>query len=355
MEQVIEELKALTEGTKPEWPTIPANKWLARSAMQKAIRRGRTTEAWSCADVLFNDDKAYAWRALSTCIVEDVGLGDVDLLAYSTLITLSTVTNKMPSPKKLFFALIERACKSVKTRSACELSLGAEKDLTIDWNEFRHRATEDLIETMFSTAMAPTLYAATSVVRSRCRSDQSGALLQTVLNRVMEAVTDPALARATMLSFERNVDTMNLSIWPLVARKMFENPTPAVQPDVMPVEVMIGGVSSAAFDMHTQQGKSAIKALHTSLCKKGVVEFQALSGLKGTDVIRALGSIVFILEGGQIDRRLVSIRLNALKQYQDQNFARAYGVPGALYESLLKIVGENFEALNAKRVWAYSL
>jgi hypothetical protein len=323
--------------------------------MQKAIRRGRTTEAWSCADVLFNDDKAYAWRALSTCIVEDVGLGDVDLLAYSTLITLSTVTNKMPSPKKLFFALIERACKSVKTRSACELSLGAEKDLTIDWNEFRHRATEDLIETMFSTAMAPTLYAATSVVRSRCRSDQSGALLQTVLNRVMEAVTDPALARATMLSFERNVDTMNLSIWPLVARKMFENPTPAVQPDVMPVEVMIGGVSSAAFDMHTQQGKSAIKALHTSLCKKGVVEFQALSGLKGTDVIRALGSIVFILEGGQIDRRLVSIRLNALKQYQDQNFARAYGVPGALYESLLKIVGENFEALNAKRVWAYSL
>ena len=136
-ELILAEMKALAESVKPEWPILHQNKWLARSGLQKAIRRGRTQQAWACGDILFADDKAYAWKSLATVIVEDVGFGDPDLLSYAALSTLSTITNKMPSPKRLFMAMIGRACESDKTRSACELSLGAEKDPEIDWPAMR--------------------------------------------------------------------------------------------------------------------------------------------------------------------------------------------------------------------------
>ena len=349
--QIIDEMKALAESVKPEWPALQQNKWLARSGMQKAIRRGRTQQAWACGDILFADDKAYAWKSLATVIVEDVGFGDPDLLSYAALSTLSTITNKMPSPKRLFMAMIGRACESDKTRSACELSLGTEKDPEIDWPAVRQLPMEELSADMFGDNAPQVLYAATVVMRGKCRKAENAELLHHTLGLIMDAVDDPALKRAAMLNFERNVDSMNLSIWPLVSAEMYKGVY--VEADKMPPEIEIGGLSSAAFDMHTQDGKRAIKAFHTSLTKKGVPEFLALTSLDGPTIIRALGSLIFILEGGQLDNRIMSKDLEALKAYQDHNFAMAWGVPPELYEPLLQIIAANFEALNAKRVWSH--
>ena len=352
-ELILAEMKALAESVKPEWPILHQNKWLARSGLQKAIRRGRAEQAWACGDILFADDKAYAWKALATVIVEDVGFGDPDLLSYAALSTLSTITNKMPSPKRLFMAMIGRACESYKTRSACELSLGTEKDPDMDWPAFRRLSIEDLSSVMFSDAEPPTLYAATSVMRARCRAAKNGALLNVTLELIMDEIDDPQLKRAAMLNFERNVDSMNLSIWPLVSRKLYAGVF--VEADKMPPEIEIGGLSSATFDMHTQDGKRAIKAFHTSLTKKGVPEFVALAKLDGPTIIRALGSLIFILEGGQLDRRIMSAHLQALKNYQDRNFALAWGVPPELYGPLLQLMAENFDVLNEKRKWSHGV
>ena len=51
---------------------------------------------------------------------------------------------------------------------------------------------------------------------------------------------------------------------------------------------MIAGVSSAALDMHTLQGKKAIKAFHTSMVKKGSKAMAAL-GEKSEDVVKGAG------------------------------------------------------------------
>ena len=351
-ELILTELRALADSAKPDYPNLNQNKWLARSGMQKSIRRGQTERAMACGDILFNDDKAYAWKTLATVIVEDVGLADPDLLSWAAMSTLSTVTNKMPSPKRLFMAMIHRACEGDKTRSACELSLGTEQDPEVDWPAFRRLSIPELREWMFTPNTPQMLYAATVVMRARCRSPQGAALLNDVLGRIMEAVEDAQEKRAAMLNFERTVDSMNLAIWPLVSSKMMHGVW--VESDPMPPEIEIGGLSSATFDMHTQDGKRAIKAFHTSLSRKGVPEFQALSKLDGPTIIKALGSIIFILEGGQLDNRITSDKLAALKAYQDRNFAIAWGVPPELYEPLKQVVGANFEALNAKRVWSHT-
>jgi hypothetical protein len=352
LEEVIEELKALAAtcaAFEPKKLTNPNNKWFVRSGLQKSIRRGETEPALRCGEYLYAEETAYAWKALSTIIVEDVGFGDLDLLAWSTVTTLLGVVKQTAAPSRLFGAMIQRACSSVKTRSACELSLGADKDPAVSWKEIRASSTDQLLEQLDISSW-PEHYARAVVLRERARKD--GNLLHNLLERIMADVEQFPRKRAAMMSFERTVDTMNLAIWPLLDAK-YDLDELIVQPDVMPPEIRIAGVTGAALDMHVADGKRAIKAFHTSLCKTGNAVMLDL-GKRTKEVVKALGAIIFILEGGQIDKRLMSKRLADLKMYQDRNFAIAYGVPEDLFWPLLKLVDAEFDRLNSKRSWAFN-
>ena len=127
-----------------------------------------------------------------------------------------------------------------------------------------------------------------------------------------------------MMSFERQVDTMNSAIWPLLSWEL-DIDSANVEEDLFPPEMTIAGVSCCALDMHTMQGKKAIKAFHTSLVNKGNEVMKELAA-KSDDVVKGLGSIIFIVEGGQLDRRIMSGLLWSLKDYQDRNFSVAWGV-----------------------------
>ena len=305
MDELVEELQAIADLAKDTpingFPNLN-NKWLARSGLQKAIRRGRTQEALTCGANLATADPDGAWRALATVIVEDVGFGDLDLLALSTVAGLKTVRQKVTTPGRLFMGMVVRACGAVKTRSACELSLGADKDPVTPWAALHASPDDELMTLMRDTKLAISIqYAATVLVRRRCA--KTPGLMNKALELMMEQLgTGPRgeggddVVRAPGRHDEQR---------DLAAAELGRSTRSRWQPDPLPPEKVIAGVSSAAFDMHTLQGKKAIKAFHTSMVKKGSKAMAAL-GEKSEDVVRALGSIIFIVEGGQLDRRLVS-------------------------------------------------
>jgi len=259
------------------------------------------------------------------------------------------VRKMLKSPARLFMGMVIRACASVKTRSACELSLGADKDPDVPWAHLLGLDDEALLAMMHDPKLS-TQYAATVLVRRRCGKDKSGGLMNKALTLIMDKLGPGMRGRAAMMSFERQVDTMNSAIWPLLSWELdidFAN----VEEDLFPPEMQIAGVSCCALDMHTLQGKKAIKAFHTSLVNKGNEVMKELAA-KSDDVVKGLGSIIFIVEGGQLDRRITSGLLWSLKDYQDRNFSVAWGVPTDMYEAVKKTVVENFELLNSKRQWA---
>ena len=355
MDEMVAELEIVAELAAEKsiagYPNLQ-NKWLARSAFQKAIRRGRTEEALLCGANLAASDPDGAWRALATIIVEDVGFGDLDLLSYSTIAPLKTVRKMLKSPARLFMGMVIRACASVKTRSACELSLGADKDPDVPWAHLLGLDDEALLAMMHDPKLS-TQYAATVLVRRRCGKDKSGGLMNKALTLIMDKLGPGMRGRAAMMSFERQVDTMNSAIWPLLSWELdidFAN----VEEDLFPPEMQIAGVSCCALDMHTLQGKKAIKAFHTSLVNKGNEVMKELAA-KSDDVVKGLGSIIFIVEGGQLDRRITSGVLWSLKDYQDRNFSAAWGCPPELFNAVKKTVLENFELLNSKRQWAVGI
>jgi hypothetical protein len=124
-----------------------------------------------------------------------------------------------------------------------------------------------------------------------------------------------------------------------------------IVPDQFPVEEYVKNVSSAAMDMHTADGKKALMAFHTSLSKR----YPIIEQIPKDAAVRALGAVVFVLEGGLVDRRVRSPFLDALKQLQDRELMKGYGVPETIMDEVVGIVGKEFERLNSKRQWVASL
>lgn len=83
------------------------DKWLAASAMQKAIRRGDFEIAWDATNALLALDRAMLWRRLACTAIEDVCPCDVDLIANA--LNVNGKADLEPLVKGLCAAPKERA------------------------------------------------------------------------------------------------------------------------------------------------------------------------------------------------------------------------------------------------------
>jgi hypothetical protein len=128
-------------------------------------------------------------------------------------------------------------------------------------------------------------------------------------------------------------------------------PTMQTVPDQFPPEIKIRTLSSAAMDMHTGLGRLAIKAFYTSLCK----DYPVIAKIYPEKAVRALGAAVFVVEGGQVDRRMRTPNLMEWKHRQDRALMIRYGVPEEIVVDVLVVVHQEIERLNSKRVWASEL
>jgi hypothetical protein len=89
-------------------PHYLGDKWLAASAMQKAIRRGDFEIAWGATNALLALDRAMLWRRLACTAIEDVGPSDVSLIVEA--LTANGRTDLKTLIQRLCLAPKERGC-----------------------------------------------------------------------------------------------------------------------------------------------------------------------------------------------------------------------------------------------------
>jgi hypothetical protein len=311
-------------------------------------------------------------------LVEDVGWGDLNLIAYSTMTVMKGIRDKVEE-NMLFAAMIQHACSAPKTRGCCELELGAnlrsgwegtaehgwakeaeDPEITDD-DQLRHEMLVDSGGPLKDVAMA---YISARTLRKRLRGQGHDALIptlafinETIANSWSVPGFDMEFAsRAAMLSFERAQDTMHLALFPLMQWQGGDVHVSVPNEEKQwPPSIMVGPVASEAFDMHTLHGKKAIRAWWKSMKEAG---YSWCEQIPYDDAIKAMGSLVFILEGGMLDRRLWSPGLAELKAYQDRNFAKGWGIPAELVDSnfdqLLADAKKEIPRLNDCRLWAWN-
>lgn len=120
---VLEQLAAeLNARPTPAPDPLPTDSWIARSVMQKAIRRGMTVLALRAAAQLAILDKRALWRRLLVTALEDLGPGEVDTTARIVgAMRDHRWRGQMGGDWPVIAELITRACEGTRCQTANHL------------------------------------------------------------------------------------------------------------------------------------------------------------------------------------------------------------------------------------------
>lgn len=334
----------------------PSMKWIVRSALQKAIRRGQVGSSIKLAYALEGIDPDYFWRSLAVIAVEDLGFANPNAVSYTTAMTLKTVRAKVPGRRS---ALVRMMCTQAKSRSCCELSLAVDLGHQGLLKKFSCMTTDDLLEELQSSEIT-SQYAALCCLRGKTPEGvgavSHGKVALSAVEEIMQErlSNHPELAQAAIQAVRRPVDSMSLAFFPTALLALHQEELELVDETVLwPEGRVIQGMFAEAYDMHTQAGKLALKATYTSLAK--LPEYAWLKEIPAQKASKALGAVVFVEEGGMVDTRVLSYDLRCLQEAQDREFLKGYGVPESRYDDARAMIRKEFPRLHDKRAWAVQL
>jgi MgsA AAA+ ATPase C terminal len=112
---------------------LPCDRWLASSALQKAIRRSEVLVAQRALRTLYRHDPRAAWRRLLVIACEDVGIGSLD--AVTTAIRLGTdakACREAGGDEAAALATAQMLAEAPKDRSTDMLYAAAQHDPALE-------------------------------------------------------------------------------------------------------------------------------------------------------------------------------------------------------------------------------
>jgi replication-associated recombination protein RarA len=101
--------------------------WLAMSALQKAIRRGREDLALSAAATLLRDAPEKLWRRIGCIAFEDVGVASLETVGLATLaLAGKQVRAALGGEWAVASCIVSELCRVPKCRAADDLLMACE-------------------------------------------------------------------------------------------------------------------------------------------------------------------------------------------------------------------------------------
>jgi hypothetical protein len=293
----------IVEAPRPD--LLAGSPWVAKSVLQKAIRRGRKDLALRAAAALLRDAPDRLWRRLGCIAAEDVGLGDLDTVGIATA-AMAGIRKRadLGGDWPVACAVVAALADAPKCRAADDLLMICELHPAYARQriEFRHRSSRELTEVVSGAASieerAVALWCALGggprhVGLRRRRSET-----QAVFDRLCETGWPHRLVEVARASFNRTGEALG-PLLALLARQSME--PSRVEPEDLPPEVAIDGTPGWAFDVYTREGCAAfVRFLETDSDSAKWLRRHVSSSRR----IAVLGHCVFRVEGGLVDRRL---------------------------------------------------
>ena len=293
----------LVEVPRPD--PLPGSPWLAMSAAQKAIRRGRKDLALRAAATLLRAAPDRLWRRLGCIAAEDVGLGDLEAVGIATAAAAGVRKRAdLGGDWPVACAVVAALADAPKCRAADDLLMICELHPAYARQriEFRHRSSRELTEivcgTMAIEERAVALWCALGggprdVGLRRPRSET-----QAVFDRLCDAGWSRTLVEVARASFNRTGEPLG-PLLALLARQPME--PSSIKPEDFPAEVAIDGTPGWALDAFTREGRAAFaRFLETDAGSARWLRRYVSSSRR----VAVLGHCVFRVEGGLVDRRL---------------------------------------------------
>jgi hypothetical protein len=293
------------QGKPPTPRPMDASPWVAMSAMQKAIRRGREDLALCAAATLLRDAPDKLWRRIGCIAYEDVGMASLEAVGLATVaLGGKQVHAALGGEWAVASCVVNELSRVPKCRAADDLLMACE--LHPAYAEARAKlpdlTTRDLIAVATGDACVPApalaLWYALGTDRRRSTLVSRRGETRLVFDQVCEAGWPHSIVEVAREGFRRTGEML----CPLVALLSCEQ-RQAIQleSDELPPEEMIGDVPSWALDVYTREGRAAFaRFLQTDALAARWVRRNVSPARR----VSFLGHIVFRVEGGLVVNRM---------------------------------------------------
>ena len=328
--------------------------WVAVSALQKATRRGDTETALRATQMLLDYAPDRFWSRLVVIAMEDIGIAELDLVGQVLWVSGKQAWRREHGGDwRTASNLVKRLCGSVKCRDACDLLVIA--DLHADYadarQEFAIADERRLSEILASTDLPIGVRAVAAWYLAGTRRFPALNLLGRegsfkALLDVYEHLGVPSdVLEVARLGSTRTREAHAVTL-PLIWLMADASDTVQTTHEQIIDMGMVNGWPSAAYDMHTRYGKRAI-----SYFIKACAEVRKyLHGyVPDAELHELIGSIVFRLEGENVDRRfLYAVSSDLL--HQAENAHLCWGsLPAYAVQTALQIVQNHLHVLHKAR------
>ncbi len=282
---------------------LPTDRWIARSCLQKAIRRGDAGLACRALATLFREDKYGIWRHLIVIAFEDVGAANFDVVAQ--LVSASADRKwreRVGGTWRVAAFLASELATGPHCQAACDLLLRARNAAQFQPYRIAFAGTDP--DELAGIICSPGFEIEKRAVAVLALAGEYGARSDPAL--VLRALDNQPYSGAFIeqcaLAWTKTRDPMTL-LFPLIWESFMKGDVrEEVSNDEMPAEVYVApGVPGYVLDQFTRTGNTAARMLLAR--RSDLREALYRAGIASASQPRAVGDLIFLAEGGLLHQR----------------------------------------------------
>lgn len=285
---------------------LPCDRWIARSCLQKAIRRAEPELAQRAVANLFQHDRRAAWRHLTIIALEDVGVANVGILTSIIAAQQNRLwRNNQGGDWPVMAQLVRQMAIGEHCQAACDLLLRTLNDpqfddhraaaLDMDVPALAHALMDNpgALETKATAAMA---------LGGRLADGQRFNDPCAVFDILGESGRTSYVVSSCRAAWKLSRNPMAFLL-PIVWERWIEFADHHVVNDDMPPVQLVNGVPGYALDQFTRTGNSISRALLKNEPTIGTLFTRA--GIAPAQQSKTVGDLLFLLEGGLLANRVI--------------------------------------------------
>ena len=322
------------------------DRWLLASALQKSIRRGDIVRATQAAEALWNKDRQSLWRRLHITAMEDVGLGDADVMTITLTITAAHSWRRKIGDRRAALYIARLLAGAVKSRIADHLFSQADK--AKGYESLRNKlanTTDDLLADYAAHPESPLVERALALwfLAGTKKYPSDRLPLRAGSPEYAAEVLNGLDVPCAMVEACKSV--MSRTPWPLWMFMPLIYQEVQKQSDAQSIEcpllyptLEVEGVPLYAMDMFTRVGQSSIR------------QFQKAVPFLRNFTVKQIGLGVFYAEGCHVNLALQSAQINEFSFQGEIADAEGSGMDVPQYLALQDCLASALPILNEIRM-----
>lgn len=328
------------------------DRYLALSALQKAIRRDEFTLAWAASSYLLENFPAHFWKRLVIIAFEDIGVADVEL-CLATILICSEENKRVElgGCLKVAFALVGELCSAKKDRCTDDLFDVVSRDPQMieyraDLADQYAEGTDTKIELVGGGVCE--LASRMAVLAGYADEVPGGNLRKRVwastIHAISSGITDPRVWGVAELGLQR---TGSILAPMLAAVGCYASSSPSTVDDHFPDSEEVKGIPVWVAGMHTRVGLDGFRRYIRS--SKSMSKLLSTASTGEVSKSKIVGALVFRLDCGQLRHRLDWSLADELKSRATE---LGWGLSDEAVPEALNILRSEYELLNRYRLEA---